>query len=69
MDPDALANLQQACTRAGTSSEGVRREFAELESTRGENDYFRMNARHCPKCLARNHPMLFFCPRCRSHHT
>eukprot|EP00969_Alexandrium_andersonii_P327572 14475421-Alexandrium_andersonii.AAC.1 len=61
-DPDALNNLERACRETDGTTDAIRKRFTELESQRGEGDFFPQNARHCPVCLARNHPMLFMCP-------
>eukprot|EP00969_Alexandrium_andersonii_P082881 3655522-Alexandrium_andersonii.AAC.1 len=61
-DAEALRSLEQACRDADGAPDAMHRRFSELESGRGEGDFFPQNARRCPVCLARNHPMLFMCP-------
>eukprot|EP00969_Alexandrium_andersonii_P339712 15017187-Alexandrium_andersonii.AAC.1 len=57
-DAEALRSLEQACKDTDGALGAIRRRFLELESGRGAGDFFPRNARHCPVCLARNHPML-----------
>eukprot|EP00969_Alexandrium_andersonii_P010920 475432-Alexandrium_andersonii.AAC.1 len=61
-DEEALRSLEQACKDTDGTPDEIRRRFLELESSRGEGDFFPQHARRCPVCLARNHPMLFMCP-------